>query len=217
MVRRTNAEWLEALQQPGEAQDEAFQALREYLRRAVFVYLRDRRPELSRVPLGDLHELAEDFAQDALLAIQHNLDSFRGDARFTTWAYRFVINEAATELRRRNYRNMSLDMLLEEGTAVIQSLATSHTPSDLSQATARKQFIQQLLDIIDEDLNERQKTAVLGVHFQSLSMQEVAELLETTPNTVYKMLYDARKKIKARLTALHLGPGDVLALFDDLW
>ncbi len=217
MVRRTNAEWLEALRQPGEAQDEAFRALREYLRRAVFVYLRDRRPELSRVPLGDLHEMAEDFAQDALLAIQHNLDSFRGDARFTTWAYRFVINEAAAELRRRNYRNMSLDMLLEEGTAVIQSLAASPLPTDPSQMAARKQFIRQLLAIIDEDLNERQKTAVLGVHFQSLSMQEVAELLETTPNTVYKMLHDARKKIKARLTALHLGKGDVLALFDDLW
>jgi len=217
MVRRTNAEWLNALQQPGEAQDEAFQTLREYLRRAVFVYLRDRRPELSRVPLGDLHEMAEDFAQDALLAIRRNLDSFRGDARFTTWAYRFVINEAATELRRRNYRNMSLDMMLEEGTAVIQSLATSPLPSDPSQAAARKQFIEQLLDIIDEDLNERQKTAVLGVHFQSLSMQEVAEILETSPNTVYKMLHDARKKIKARLTALHLGKGDILALFDDVW
>ncbi|KAA3664193.1 MAG: sigma-70 family RNA polymerase sigma factor [Chloroflexi bacterium] len=217
MVRRTNAEWLEALQQPGEAQDEAYQALREYLRRAVFVYLRDRRPELSRLPLGDLHELAEDFAQDALISIQRSLNSFRGDARFTTWAYRFVINEAAAELRRRNYRNMSLDMLLEEGTAVIQSLASSPIPSDPSQAAARKQFIEQLLDIIDEDLNERQKTAVLGVHFQSLSMQEVAELLETSPNTVYKMLHDARKKIKVRLTALHLGKGDVLALFDDVW
>jgi len=217
MVRRTNAEWLAALQQSGKAQTEAYQDLREYLRRVVLVYLRDRRPELSRLPLGDLYEMAEDFAQNALLAVLNNLSEFRGDARFTTWAYRFVINEAAAELRRRQYRNMSLDQLLEEGTAVIQSLAASPPSSDPGQAAARQEFIQQLLEIIDEALSERQKTAVLAVHFQSMSMQEVAEILETTPNTVYKMLHDARKKIKARLIALHLGPGDILALFDDVW
>ena len=214
MARRNNAEWLTTLQQPGEAQATAYQDLREYLRRAVLVYLRDRRPELRHLPLGDLHEMAEDFSQNALLAIRQNLSGFRGDSKFTTWAYRFVINEAAMALRKRQYHNLSLDQILEDGTAVLQSLAST---SDPAQAAARQQFIWQLLAIIEEDLSERQKTAVLGIHFQGMSMQEVAELLETSPNTIYKMLHDARKKIKARLSALHLGPGDIFALFDDVW
>jgi RNA polymerase sigma-70 factor, ECF subfamily len=216
MVRRTNDEWIAALIQPGEAQTAALQDLREFLRRAVFVYLRDKRTDLTHHALADLHEMAEDFAQEALLTIQHNLDHFRGDARFTTWAYRFVINEAAAELRRKHYKNVSLDRLVEEGTAVLHHLR--NTPAtDPSQSAARQDFIDQLLDIIDQDLNERQRIAVLGVHFQDLSNQEVAELLETSPNTVYKMLYDARKKIKARLAVGHLGLGDILALFEDMW
>ncbi|MCP5095048.1 MAG: sigma-70 family RNA polymerase sigma factor [Chloroflexi bacterium] len=216
MVRRTNDEWIAALNQPGEAQTAALQDLREYLRRAVFVYLRDKRTDLTHYALADLHEMAEDFAQNALLSIRRSLDKFRGDARFTTWAYRFVINEAAADLRKRQYKNVSLDSLVEEGTAVIHNLRNSPT-TDPSQTAARQDFIDQILDIIHHDLNERQRIAILGIHFQGLSNQEVAELLETSPNTVYKMLHDARKKIKARLTSGHLSLGDILALFDDVW
>ena len=216
MVRRTNDEWIAALIQPGEAQTEALQDLREYLRRAVIVYLRDKRTDLTHYALADLHEMAEDFAQNALLSIQNNLDKFRGEARFTTWAYRFVINEAAADLRKQQYKNVSLDSLIEDGTAVIHRFRNLPT-TDPSVTADRQDFIDQLLDIIEHDLNERQRIAILGIHFQGLSNQEVAELLETSPNTVYKTLYDARKKIKARLVAGHLGLGDILALFEDVW
>ncbi len=216
MVKRSNEEWVTALRHPSDAQVVALEDLREYLRRAVFVYLRDKRSDLNHVSLDDLLSMSEDFTQDALLLIQQNLSSFRGDARFTTWVYRFVINAAASELRRRQYRHLSLDEISERGTAVIHSIANQSTPHP-AQATARQEFIQQLRTIIESELNQRQQIALMGIHFQGMSIQEVTQLLDTSPNTLYKMLHDARKKIKVRLLATHLGLGDILALFDDSW
>jgi RNA polymerase sigma-70 factor (ECF subfamily) len=63
-------------------------------------------------------------------------------------------------------------------------------------------------------LSERQRFAILAVHFEERSIQETAEHLDTSPNTVYKMLHDARKKIRAQLLARYVGPGDILALFE---
>jgi len=217
MAQRTNAEWLNDLQQPGESQASALADLREYLLRAAFVYLRDGRSELNHLSSDDLMEMAEDFAQNALVTLQANLHKFRGDAKFTTWAYRFVINEAAGELRKRRYRDFSWDAAAEEETAVFRQLLLTDPFLDPTLQAEREELIRFLLDIIETGLNERQRLAILCVHFQGRSMQETAEILETSPNTLYKILHDARKKIKAKLLARHYSMGDILALFDSLW
>ena len=217
MVQRTNDEWLDALQQPGDAQQEALSDLREYLLRAVYVYLRDRRPEMRGLSAAELYERAEDFAQDALLAIRNNLDKFRGDSKFTTWAYRFVINTAASELRQQRRSYVSLDDLTKQGTAVLTSVLESDVELNPETEAGRREFVTIVLDIINNELTERQRIAILGVYFQDLSIQEVAELLETSPNALYKTLHEARKKIKAILLDHHYGPGDILGLFEGLW
>jgi RNA polymerase sigma-70 factor, ECF subfamily len=215
MVRRTNEDWLHALRQPGEEQTSALLELRDYLFRAVFVYLRDHRTELSDFTHSELREMAEDFAQEALLSVRDNLHKFRGDSKFTTWAYRFVINEALDELRRRHYRGkLSLDRLAEQESAVLKSLMEPGSGMDPELSAERQEFIRQLLFIIESTLNENQRLALLGVHFEGRSIQEVAAQLDTTPNTLYKMLHDARKKIRAELIARHLSGGDILALFE---
>lgn len=217
MAKRSNTAWLAALQESGEAQLQALSDLREYLVRAVFVYLRDGRAELSHLSADTLYEMAEDYAQNALLRIQDNLDKFRGDARFTTWAYRFVINEAAADLRRRRYRDFSWDEVAAQEKATFIPLLEGVTRTDLELEAERAELIAFLLQLLESELNERQRLAILGVHFQGRSLQEVAEALETTPNTLYKMLHDARKKLKAKLLAHHYSAGDILGLFDTLW
>ncbi len=217
MAQRTNAEWLNDLQQPGEVQASARADLREYLLRAAFVYLRDGRSELSHFSSDDLMEMAEDFAQNALITLQTNLHKFRGDAKFTTWAYRFVINEAAGELRKRRYRDFSWDELTERETAVFPQLRQADRPLDPTLQAEREELIRFLANIIETELNERQRVAILCIHFQGCSMQETALILETSPNTLYKTLHDARKKIKAKLLARHYSMGDILALFDSMW
>lgn len=217
MVKRTNEEWLTALHNPGEAQSQALSDLREYLVRAVYVYLRDGRSELAHLSTDNLYEMAEDYAQSALLKVRDNLDKFRGDAKFTTWAYRFVINEAAADLRKKHYREFSWDDISAGETAVFATILSATATADPDLKTEREELIQFLLQIIEVELNERQRIAVIGVHFQGRSMQEMAEILETTSNTIYKMLHDSRKKIKAKLLAQHYSAGDILGLFDNLW
>src|SRR3972149_10044040 len=122
MTLRPNADWLWALrEQPGEAQAEALQDLRDFLLRAVLVYLSMQRSDLAGWSRQAVRDLAEDFAQEAAVEVRQNLDTFRGEAKFTTWAYRFVINRAASELRRQRYRDLSLDRLREEEPAVFQA------------------------------------------------------------------------------------------------
>jgi len=181
------------------------------------VYLRDGRSELAHLSTDNLYEMAEDYAQSALLKVRDNLDKFRGDAKFTTWAYRFVINEAAADLRKKHYREFSWDDISAGETAVFATILSATATSDPDLKTEREELIQFLLQIIEVELNERQRIAVIEVHFQGRSMQEVAEILETTPNTIYKMLHDSRKKIKAKLLAQHYSAGDILGLFDNLW
>ncbi|NOG34083.1 MAG: RNA polymerase sigma factor [Chloroflexi bacterium] len=216
-MKRSNEAWLDALQGAGQSQQEALLDLRDYLVRTAFVYLRDGRSDLLLLSTDTLYEMAEDYAQNALLAIQDNLDKFRGDAQFTTWAYRFAINEAATDLRRRQHRDFSWEDVAGQETAVFASLLDPGTGGDPDVKAEREEFLQLLWQILENDLNERQRLALLGVYFQGRSMQEMAEILETTPNTLYKMLHDARKKIKASLLNQHYSAGDILGLFDAMW
>jgi RNA polymerase sigma-70 factor (ECF subfamily) len=214
MSKRTTEAWLYALQQTGSEQAEALEELHDYLFRAVFLYLRDHRRDLTYLSRSELRQMADDFAQDAVLAIQANLDSFNGRSKFTTWAYRFVINVAASELRRRYYRErLSWEEMTERETAAAQSIATSEY-YDPETTADRRRFLNELLTIIRTELSERQRFAILAVHFEERSIQETAEHLDTSPNTVYKMLHDARKKIRAQLLARYVGPGDILALFE---
>ncbi len=216
MVNRSNEDWLRALsEKPGEAQAEALQDLRDFLVRAVLVYLSLHRTELAGWSREDVRGLAEDLAQEALLDIRANLESFRGDSKFTTWAYRFVINRAASELRRRRYQNQSLDRLREQEPALFQAILSDQDRVEPEQLADQRYYLDLLREIIETELSERQRTALIAVHWHGRSMDEVAEMMGLTRNALYKLLHDARKRIKASLQARHLSEGDILAPFQE--
>lgn len=213
MTSRSNDDWVLALKQPGEAQGEALHDLHDFLVRAVLVYLSQRRSELTHWGQQAIYDLAEDLAQDSVLEIRDSLDSFRGEAKFTTWACRFVINRAASELRRQRYRNLSLDQLGEEEPAIFQSLLADQGTGEPEHLAEQHDYIALIQRIIQTELNERQRAAIVGVHWMGLPMDQVAEALGVNRNALYKLLHDARQKIKARLLARHLTEGDILAAF----
>jgi RNA polymerase sigma-70 factor (ECF subfamily) len=214
---RSNDAWLLALRQPGEAQEEALEELRDYLLRAVLFYLRNHRSDLSDFTGEEIRQFAEDMAQESLVAVSSSLAQFRGEAKFTTWAYRFAINRTATELRLHHYRNLSIDHLLQEESAVFYELTQNLGDVDPSLEAERRDLLGELRRIIREELTERQRFAILGVHFYHRSLDEVADQLGMSRNTLYKLLHDARKKIKNQLETRYFGEGDVLALFDLDW
>lgn len=215
MTARTNEQWLQALEQPGESQRAAIEELRDYLLRAVLVYLRRHRSDTVGWSAAEIKHFAEDIAQEAILSIRKNVGRFEGRSRFTTWAYRFAINQASNELRLSRYRDFSLEDLQEQDSAPLGDFMRAVAAIDPDMAAERQDCIDLLRNIVDEELTERQRIVVVGVYFQGRSMVELAAQLGTTRNAIYKTLHDARRKIKAQLLGRHMSEGDILALFED--
>jgi RNA polymerase sigma-70 factor (ECF subfamily) len=212
---RTNAEWLADLRN-SQRQAEALADLRQYLLRAVALYVERHHEDLTYLGTSASEHLAEDFAQEALLQIQANLDTFRGESKFTTWAYRFVINIAATELRLARWRTVSLESLIGESEVPLLTRLSDQGAPDPETVAVRNQIIALIREIITEELTERQRSALVGVHFNGMPMAEVARQLGTTPNNVYKLIHEARKKLKNGLRRRYYSEGDVLAIFSEL-
>lgn len=211
--RRNNAEWLHALRSQGATQEEALQDLRDYLLRAALVYLSRHRSDLAHFHREELQHLAEDWAQEALLAVMDKLHTFRGQSKFTTWTYRIVINLAASGLRRRRWRALSLDALPEEEELPLLSMIGDTRAQDPERAAQQKEIWAIIQRIVDEELTDRQRTALTALLFHGMPMDEVAKRLGTNKNNVYKIMHDARKKLKKRLIEHDLSEEYILAIF----
>ncbi len=215
---RTNEDWLHDLQSEGITQTRAVQDLREYLLKAVFLYYHRRRSDLSHLARDELAQMAEDAAQDAVLKILDKLDTFRGDSKFTTWAYRVAINQAAGDLRRRRWDNVSLDAMKEAADEALPPLlATLEDPTagDPDSRATRNQVWQFITDVIENEFTERQRIVFVNQYFHGVPPATIAEQLGTNRNNIYKISHDGRVKLKDRLTKLGLSEDEILAAFQD--
>jgi RNA polymerase sigma-70 factor (ECF subfamily) len=203
MRERTNEQWLADLRGPNP--DEALADLYDLLVRGLRVGLGNYG--------GSVDANAEDFAQEALIKITGNLDSFRGESRFTTWAQKIAINVALTELKRRRWRDVSLQDLFARREAADRGPAdTQLTPEQLA---LQNTVLQELRRIIDEELTDKQREAVVAVLLEGMPISEVARRMGTNQNALYKLLHDARKKLKRRMEAVGLSPQEALAAFEE--
>jgi RNA polymerase sigma-70 factor, ECF subfamily len=162
---------------------------------------------------GGLEANFGDFAQEALIKITGNLDSFRGESRFTTWAQKIAINVALTELKRRRWRDVSLQDLFAQREAADRGPAdTQLTPEDLA---FQNTVLGELRRIVDEELTDRQREAVVAVLLEEMPISEVASRMGTNQNALYKLLHDARRKLKRQMEVAGLPPQEVLAAFEE--
>jgi RNA polymerase sigma-70 factor, ECF subfamily len=203
MQERTNEQWLTELRGPNP--NEALADLYDLLVRGLRAALGGR--------AGGVDANIEDFAQEALIKIMSNLDSFRGESRFTTWAKKIAMNVALTELKRRRWRDVSLQDLLARRTATGRGLADPQLTPE--QEAFQNMVLAKLRGIIDEELTDRQREAVVAVILEGMPIAEVARRMGTNQNALYKLLHDARKKLKLRMEAAGLSPQEVLAAFDE--
>ena len=203
MTERTNEEWLAALR--GPERDEALADLRVFLVRGLRYALAGR----SGVDEATL----EDFAQDALLRILKGLNSFRGESRFTTWAQKIAVNVAFTELRRRHWQDVSLDDVgVREDTDFIPKTLADPSAGPEQQALQRA-MLSTLRRLIDTELTDKQRQALVAARIHGMPLEEVARRMGTNRNALYKLLHDARQRLKKRMLAEGLSPQDVLAAF----
>jgi RNA polymerase sigma-70 factor (ECF subfamily) len=214
-MERTNEMWLEALQEEHPNQTQAIEDLRQYLKRGVLAYLHTR-SDLNYLAEAELEQMSEDFTQEALLKIQAKLDTFQGRSKFTTWAAKIAGNLTISELRRAKWRDLSLDAITDAGTSLQEILTTNSTKSgDPDTESERSQVWQIITEVISNDLTERQRQVLAAVQFNDIPMPEVARLLDTNINNIYKIVHDARLKLKQRLQALGLEPQYILKLFSE--
>jgi len=185
-------DWVEALSTPGRARDDAVERLHALLLRASRFEVARRRRALGYVR-DNLDDLATQAADDALMAIMAKLDTYRGESRFTTWAYKFAVLEAGTKVRRRAWQEREMP-LEEEGWSRLPDRRAAPA-GDLETA----ELLGAVRDAIADALTPHQRTVLVAVTLNDVPIDVLAERLATTRGALYKTLHDARKSLRARL------------------
>ena len=203
-AQRTNEEWVAELSNGSDSETQALaiEALRKRLQRGIYYYLSSERSDLSQYSTEDLEQMAQDFTQDTILRVLKSLDTFRGDSQFTTWAMKIGARVAVSELRRARYRDFSLENLSAEGDILLdlsQDGPGSARAISPENATEREDVAAIIKRAFEEVLTERQRKAIEAVALQGIPMDVIAQELGTNRNALYKLLHDARKKLKRYL------------------
>lgn len=206
---RDNDAWLRDLHAGGEQRDSALADLRALLLRAL--------PQgLSRLLSPgnpEFEPFVEDTIQETLIRALSGLDSFEGRSQFTTWTYKIAVRVALNELRRRRWRYVSLEGLdADKGDAGVSYQFASPAP-DPEIVAERADILERVQQVITEELTERQRAAMHAIHMQGVPMEVVAQRMGTNRNALYKLLHDARLRLKHRLEREDLPPKELLEMF----
>lgn len=185
--------WVEALSSPGPGQDHAMSRLHEMLLRASRHQVWRMRPALAGVGSERLEEIANQAADEAMMAVLAKLSTFEGRSRFTTWAYKFAILQCATEVRRFAWAHREVE--LGDDTQVLErgpSPASYAEASDLASAVRLA---------IDAALTPHQRRITIALLVDEVPIDVLAQRLGTNRNALYKTVHDARTRLRAHLIA----------------
>jgi RNA polymerase sigma-70 factor, ECF subfamily len=186
--------WLQRLRADGPERDQALSDLRELLLRAAHFEVTRRRGTTPHVRGGDYEDLAQQSADDALVAILAKLDTFRGESRFTTWAYKFALLEAGVKLRRRAWQGREIPLEPEHWTLIADQRATP------TQDIETAQLMRAIRDAIDKELTPHQRAILVAITINDVPIDVLAERLNTTRGALYKTLHDGRRKLRTHLS-----------------
>jgi RNA polymerase sigma-70 factor (ECF subfamily) len=211
MIDRTNEEWIADLKSEGEQKEAALADLRSVIAAglpyALSKYLSPDNPQFQ--------SLADEVTQDTLLRVLDHLDSFEGRSRFTTWVHKIAVRIALTELRRRRWRDFSLDSLVEkteEGVS-FPSLMIDPSPNP-DTLTQQSDMMERIGRLINEELTDKQRQAMVATAIKGVPLEEVARRMDMNRNALYKLLHDARLRLKKRLANEGMTTEDIWAAFD---
>jgi RNA polymerase sigma-70 factor (ECF subfamily) len=152
----------------------------------------------------------EDFTHEALLRILERLDQFAGRSKFTTWAHSIAVNIAFTELRRKRWQDVSLEVLAADGQQLSEPAAL---PDDaLGADEERTRLVRILRKAVAEKLSAKQRTAIVCM-LQDMPIDQIVELLGANRNSAYKLLHDARRALKEHLAAGGITHEDIRTAF----
>jgi len=213
MEKRTNEEWIADLRAGGDQQAQALEDLRAIILRGLPYAIAGKVAPNS--PQSEA--LTEEVVQETLLNVLKHLDTFEGRSQFTTWAHKIAVRAALTELRRVRWREVPLpDMSMDEDMEDLSYRELpDHQPSPEDQVD-RKDMMKRINQIIMEELTDKQRKAMMAVAMQGMPLEEAALKLGTNRNTLYKLMHDARLKLKHRLEKEGMTPQQVLSVFEQV-
>jgi RNA polymerase sigma-70 factor (ECF subfamily) len=185
-----SSEWLDALTSYGAERDAAIARLHELLLRAARFEVARRRASLPHLRGGSFEDLAIQSADDALVAVLAKLDDFRGDSRFTTWAYKFALLEAAVRLRRLSWQGREVPLEPASWDAFAGGGASPQEDAET------RELLGAVRAAIDEQLTPHQREVLVAITLTGVPIDVLAERLGTTRGALYKTLHDARQKLR---------------------
>jgi RNA polymerase sigma-70 factor (ECF subfamily) len=190
-----SAEWLRLLGRGGQQRDAALARLHAMLLRIAQTEARRRGPRL-RITGPELEDLAYQATADALLAITGKLGQFRGESRFTTWAYKFVILEVSAKIGRHFWRHPDVSLDAEDW---------DRLPALFGFEPAKQSEWQDLLTAlrraVDTELTPRQREIFVAIVVNGVPLDALVVRLGSNRNAIYKMMFDVRRKLRAALAA----------------
>ncbi|MBC8506300.1 MAG: sigma-70 family RNA polymerase sigma factor [Chloroflexi bacterium] len=208
---RDNDAWLKDLHSTGEEKEAALADLHAILLRILPAALSRWLPSTS----SHFEIFIEDTAQETMLRVMDKLDRFEGRSKFTTWVYKIGVHIGLGELRLRKWKEVSLDKL-EEGNELDEMPSerfSSETPSPEAMLE-RKNVMEMVQRIMKEELTPRQHEVMIAVAIQGIPLDVVAEQVGSNRNALYKLMHDARLRLKQRLERDGASPSDLLAVFN---
>jgi RNA polymerase sigma-70 factor (ECF subfamily) len=166
--------------------------------RAARFEINRRRGSHPHLRGGDFDDLAHQAADDALLAILGKLDSYRGHSRFTTWAYKFALLEAAVKVRRRAWQGREVPVEPE-----LWSVLADRGISPAAEAE-KNELLGSISAAIRNELSPHQREVLVAVALNDVPIDVLAERLNTTRGALYKTIHDARRKLRSHLADVGL-------------
>jgi len=188
-----SAEWLRDLQGSAAAREHATARLHELLIRVARGEASRRRGTLPGRAIEEVDDLCVQAASDALMAVLAKLDTYRGAARFTTWACKFAIFETSTRLRRHAWRQRKVEL----DNTIWDRLPDAAPP--VLQRLENDQLIVAFHRAMEDHLTERQRFIFQSVTMDDVPIDVLAERLGTSRGAIYKTLHDARAKLRRAL------------------
>jgi RNA polymerase sigma-70 factor (ECF subfamily) len=187
---KESQEWLTGLR---ERRDESVAQLHALLLRAARFEVARRRPTLPHLRGNELEDIAYEAADDALMSVLARLDDFRGESRFTTWAYKFALLEAAVKLRKRAWQGREVPLEPESWSLF--------TTADLGPEDEAEQseLLRTVQTAVAEELTPHQREVLVAIALNGIPIDVLAERLDTTRGALYKTLHDARRKLRKHL------------------
>lgn len=198
---KTNEEWINGLKPPPDAN--AIEQLRKHL-------IKGLKASLYKYVQRDLDDFVEDIAQDSIIKILDKYDTFRGQSKFTTWAMKVSVREAYSELRKKRYKDISLEQHSQLDLEVEDSVEIEHDQPSPDQIVHESMLVQKVMKIMEEELSKKQQKVLQLLMIDQVPMTVVAEMLDTNRNAIYKLVHDARLKLKKRMEAEGIDTEEIL-------